>query len=123
VENGRVHHRNLALTGKNMSLTTSGSVGFDGSLQLNVEMPIPNRLIEQAFKNNPRIKEALQKKTISVSLGGTVTRPSLDARAMQANVQKLIADASRDALKDAAGGLLQKELDKNLEKLLPKKKP
>lgn len=123
VENGRVHHRNLALTGRNMSFTTNGSVGFDGSLQLSVEMPIPARLIEQAFKNNPRIKDSLQKKTISVSFGGTVSRPSLDARAMQASLQKLIGDASRDALNDAAGGFLQKELDKSLEKLLPKKKP
>lgn len=123
VENGRVHHRNLALTGRNASFTTNGSVGFDGSLQLIVDMPVPIRLIEQAFKNNPRIKEALQKKMISISFGGTVNRPTLDARAMQASLQKLVGDASRDALNDAAGGLLQKELDKSLEKLLQKKKP
>jgi hypothetical protein len=90
-------------------------------MQLNVEFPIPPRLVEQAFKNNPRIRDALTKRTMTIALGGTVNSPKIDARAIQANLQKLFAEAGRDALKEAAGGLLQKELEKNLDKLLPKK--
>lgn len=122
IENGRVHHRDFTLTAQSFSIRTSGSVGFDGSLQLNCEVPIPAKLLDQAFKNTPRIREAMAKRMIAIAIGGTIDRPKLDARAFQANVQKLIGEAT----KDAASELLKKELNKGLEQLLPKppaKKP
>jgi translocation and assembly module TamB len=122
VENGRVHHSNFAIGAKNYTVKTSGSVGFDGSLQLTCEIPIPPKAIEQALRNFPRVREAMGKRTIGVSLAGTVTRPQLDVRAFQANLQKMFADAT----KDAVGGLLQDEIGKGLDKLLkppPPKKP
>jgi translocation and assembly module TamB len=122
IENGRVHHRDFVLTAKSFSIRTNGSVGFDGTLQLNCEVPIPAKLLDQAFKNTPRIREAMAKRTIAITIGGTIDRPKLDPRAFQANVQKLIGDAT----KDAAADLLKQELDKGLDRFLPKppaKKP
>lgn len=122
VENGRVYHSKFSLGAKNYSVTTSGSVGFDGSLQLTCEIPIPARAIDQALKNYPRVKDAMTKRSIAVTLGGTVTNPTLDTRAFQANLQKMFADAT----KDAVGGLLQQEIGKGLDRLFkppPPRKP
>jgi translocation and assembly module TamB len=119
IENGRVHHRDFTLTAKSFSIRTSGSVGFDGSLQLTCEVPIPEKLLDQAFRNTPRIREALAKRTIAIAIGGTIDRPKLDARAFQANVQKLIGEAT----KDAASELLKQQLKKGLEQFLPKPPP
>ncbi|MFO0937069.1 MAG: DUF748 domain-containing protein [Gemmataceae bacterium] len=120
VENGRIYHQDFRIGAKNYSVRTRGSVGFDGSLDLTCEVPIPPQLLDQVFKNNASLRETMSKRTIPVPFGGTINRPVVDARAFQANVQKLVSEAAKDAIKDAAGDLLKKQLNQGLEKLLPK---
>lgn len=111
VERGRVFHENLQLTIANTTLTTRGSVGFDGSLQLVVETPLPQSAIGPLLKNTPAIREAAMNKRITVTIGGTLERPALDRQAFQAAVAQFVREVTRDAAKGALGNLLQKALE------------
>lgn len=109
VENGRVFHENLAVTVNGYTVKTTGSVGFDGSLALVADVPIPGTF--PGLKNNPQLKKALEGKIVKLPIGGTMAKPALDPRQFQATV----ANLTRDALKDVGKEFLNKEL----EKLLP----
>jgi translocation and assembly module TamB len=113
VENGRVYHDKLSLDVRGYAVTTSGSVGFDGSLNLVADLPLPARLIDQALADRPILKDALAKKRVSVTIGGTLDKPRLDPKAAQAAAQKLVQEAVKSAADEA--------LKKGLQGLLPKK--
>jgi hypothetical protein len=102
VENGRVYHENLSIKLGNYFVQTSGSVGFDGTLDMVVDMPLPG------FKNTPALAKALAGKRVQVPIKGTLNAPKLDQTQFKAAVAKLIQDATREVGKD----LLHKELDK-----------
>jgi hypothetical protein len=109
VENGRVYHDGLAVKIGAYLVKTSGSVGFDGTLDMVADVPIPGGLANA--KNNPVLAKALAGKRVAVPIRGTLGKPVLDPQAFRAAVAAL----ARDAAKDAGRDLLNKEL----EKLLP----
>ncbi|MFO0804260.1 MAG: hypothetical protein U0791_14200 [Gemmataceae bacterium] len=113
VENGRVHHENFAVTVNNYTIRTSGSAGFDGSLSMIADVPIPGTL--GLLKNNPVLKKSLEGKIVKVPLTGTIAKPVLDPNVFAAAVSGL----ARDAMKGVGKELLNREL----EKLFPLKKP
>jgi translocation and assembly module TamB len=86
------------------TISTSGSVGFDGTLNLVADVPIPAGLL----KNSPLAAKALANKRVKVPITGTLSQPALDPRQFQAS----IATVAQDALKDAGKELLNKELEK-----------
>ena len=106
VENGRVYHENLALTVNGYVVKTSGSVGFDGSLALVADVPIPGTF--PGLKNNPALKTALEGKIVKVPIAGTMAKPVIDPRGFQAAV----AGVARDAAKTVGKDLVEKELGK-----------
>lgn len=110
IENGRVFHENFTLNFNGVVVKTSGSVGFDGSLALVADVPVPTA----AFQNNPRLMQALRGKRIPLPIGGTVSKPVIDPRQFQAAIGKL----AQDSVKDIGRDLLNKEL----EKVFPLKK-
>lgn len=116
VEGGRVFHENLALTVNGYVVRTTGSVGFDGTLALVADVPVP----ASAMKNNPVLAKALAGKVVKVPVAGTLAKPAVDAKQFQAAVLNLARDAARDTGKD----LLNKELEKLFPGMpaLPKKK-
>lgn len=114
VDGGRVYHDNLEIDVRGYRVKTSGSVGFDGSLNLTADLPLPDRLIGQLLKDRPLIKEALSKKRVAVTIGGTIDRPQVDPKALQAAVQKLTQEAVKSAADEA--------LKKGLQGILPPKK-
>jgi len=69
----------LVLRSPNVRLTSSGTVGFDGTLQLNSQLAINDRIRSQLFKairdNFHRI-DAPGYSAIEFQVGGTVERPS-----------------------------------------------
>src|SRR5205814_974852 len=91
VEGGRVYHENLALTVNGYAIRTTGSVGFDGSLAMVADVPIPGSF--PGLKNNPVLKKALEGKIVKVPLAGTVAKPVVDRNAFQAAVASLAKDA------------------------------
>ncbi len=106
VENGRVPHENFALTVNGYTVKTSGSVGFDGTLALVADVPIPGTF--PGLKNNPTVKKALEGKIVKVPITGTMSKPAIDPRLFQAAV----ANLARDAAKGIGRAVIEKELEK-----------
>ncbi|HEX4613327.1 MAG TPA: DUF748 domain-containing protein [Urbifossiella sp.] len=109
VEAGRVYHENLALTVNGYSIKTSGSVGFDGTLALVADVPIPGTF--PGLKNNPTLKTALDGKAVKVPIGGTMTHPAVDHGAFSAAVAAVARDAAKNAVQGAGRDLLHRELN------------
>jgi hypothetical protein len=109
VQNGRVYHENFALSFNGVIVKTSGSVGFDGSLALVADLPVP----AEVFKGTPKLMQAMTGKRVQIPVTGTVSKPVVDPRQFQAAVERV----ARDAAKDVGRDVLNKELDK----LMPKK--
>lgn len=106
VGNGRVFHENLSVKVGGYLVKTSGSVGFDGTLDLVADVPIPGGL--PGLKNTPLLAKALTGKRVQVPINGTLSAPALDPQAFQAAVARLAEGAAKDVGRD----LLNKELDK-----------
>ncbi|QJW93570.1 AsmA family protein [Frigoriglobus tundricola] len=109
VANARVYHQNFAFKISGTTLHTSGSVGFDNTLDLVIDVPLPKDL--PALKNNPLLMKAVAGKVIKVPVKGTLTKPMIDAKAFESAVVALARQGAKDAGKDA--------LDKELNKLFP----
>ncbi len=102
--NGRVYHRGLALNLSDVTVRTQGSVGFDKSLSLVAEMPVPPK-----WQANKAVSSALREQTLRLPVGGTLDRPKLDRGALE--------QVSRQFLQGAAQNLLQEQLNKGLDRL------
>jgi hypothetical protein len=98
VKNGRVYHDNVKLAHKELIVQTRGSVGFDQSLNLVAEI-----LIADDWIAGKKYLAGLRGKSISIPIGGTISKPVLDKRA--------IKQLSQDLIKKAAGNLIDDELD------------
>jgi translocation and assembly module TamB len=109
VANGRVYHQNFALTIGGTTLRTNGSVGFDNTLDLVVDVPIPKDL--PILKNNPLLVKAVAGKVVKVPVKGTLSQPVLDPKAFEQAVVALAREGAKDVGKDL--------LDKELNKLFP----
>ncbi|MBN2025117.1 MAG: DUF748 domain-containing protein [Pirellulales bacterium] len=105
--NGRVHHEGLELVFPEMTIRTKGSVGLDQTLSLVAEMPIPPKWTG----GNAVLADALRDQILQVPLRGTLSQPKLDQARLQQYNQQFI--------RQAAGNLLQGELNRQLDRLLP----
>jgi len=123
-KDGRVHHRDFTMTVDGVVIKTAGSVGVDGTVKMDVEVPLNGKLAA-LLPNNPRLREALSKQSLHIPVGGTLTRPALDANAYRNQLAKLIRDATKDAATGVVEDLLKKGandfMKKGLDGLLPKK--
>ena len=107
---GRVYHRGLEMTiDGGVRLRTSGWVGVDQTLAILAEIPIQDRWI----RDEPLL-EGLRNQSLRIPIGGTLSRPQVDARALAQFSEQLVGGAVRGAVRSA----ITNELDKQLEKLL-----
>ncbi len=112
VQNGRVYHEGLTFAHKDISFTTTGSVGFDQTLYLVAKIPIDEKWIE-----GDRWLAGLKGQFISIPISGTVTRPVLDRRALQQLSQQLIRSGAQSAINNAIGDKLNEKVDQFKSKL------
>ena len=105
VQDGRVVHRDFTVTAGDVVIKTSGSVGLDQSLMLTAEVPVRDEWIAQRAWLG-----SLKGTVLKVPIGGAISQPRLDQRAL--------ADLNRQLLRNAAGGMLQNELNRGLDRLL-----
>jgi hypothetical protein len=103
VLDGRVHHRNLSFRVGDVVLRTKGSVGFDETLQLVVEVPIQDQWIERE-----KALSGLKGQVVQVPITGTFQQPQVDPRSLGDLARKLGGAAVEGAIKNE----LQKQLDK-----------
>jgi hypothetical protein len=77
IENGRVHHREFAFGlidfQPDRLVRTHGSVGFDQSLDLHVQGPVPLA----AFLKEGTLRDTLMKQSINVDVSGTLQQPQM----------------------------------------------
>jgi len=106
VENGRVYHENLTITTSGFTMTTSGSVGLNGTVSMVADLPIPESMIGPLLRGTPKLKDAIMKKRIQIPIGGTIGKPQLDQRAFFAASKKFIEEVGKDAVKNKVGDLL-----------------
>ncbi len=102
--NGRVYHRNLEFLVDDVPVRSYGSVGFDQSLALVLEVPIQDKWIE----SEPALR-GFAGKSLQLPMQGTFQKPRIDQRA--------VADLSKQLLQGAATQAIGDELNRQFEKL------
>jgi len=106
VTKGRVYHQQMELAFNELTVRTYGSVGFDQSLAMVVEMPIP-----PAWQQGKLLGSALKDQTLKLPISGTLRQPKLDRTAFD--------QAARQFFQNAAQGVLQNQVNRQLERLMP----
>lgn len=101
---GRVSHRNLNVRIGDADISTSGTVGVDGQMDLLASMPVPDNWIEKA-----PVLESMRGQSLQFPMRGSLTQPQVDTAFLQ--------QFGRQAVQSAAQGLLQQQLSKGLGKL------
>jgi translocation and assembly module TamB len=104
VVDGRVYHRQLEFIIDDVPIRSTGSVGFDQTLALEINIPIQDRWIdgEDALRG-------LAGQTLKIPVQGTFQSPRVDQRA--------IADLTRQLIRNTAGQAIGNEINRQLEKL------
>jgi hypothetical protein len=108
VSEGRVYHRNLEFLIDDVPVRSNGSVGFDETLALVIEIPIQAKWVGSKPALQPLVGQM-----ITIPVSGTFNKPNIDERAIGAFLTQ--------AAQATAGGLLGDELNKALDKLLKPK--
>jgi hypothetical protein len=103
VVNGQVYHRGLELVFPELTIRTSGSVGFDGSLTLLAEMPVPPKWL-----GSGKVSAAIAQQTIRIPISGTLEKPKLDQQTLRALNAQFVRDTTGDLLRQGADKKLQK---------------
>jgi hypothetical protein len=104
MENGRVMHRDLKFHVGDVNLLSSGAVDIEGRMELNTQMPIPDDWVEKS-----PLLAGLRGQSLQFPIRGTLTSPQVDAQ--------FLKDFGRQAVTQAAEGLLQQQLQRGLGKL------
>lgn len=104
VSEGRVYHRNLEFVIDNVPIRSHGSVGFDQTLSLMLEIPIQDKWLgdERAF-------QSLAGQILKIPVTGTFQKPRIDSSA--------VADLSQKLLQGAATQVIGDELNRAFDKL------
>lgn len=105
VANGRVHHDRLELRVGELAVCTRGSVGFDGSMDLVAELPVPGKLIGADLPLHH-----LAGHTLKLPIRGTLSDPRLDVSSLARENGREIRRAVEDAAVDEVGRQLDRLL-------------
>jgi len=105
VEDGRVYHKNFTVTVGDVVISTSGSVGLDQSLEMEAVVPIRDNWVE----SKPYL-QALKGTKVRIPIRGTLSKPSIDNRALR--------DLGQNMIGGAAGRLLEEGLNRGLERFI-----
>jgi hypothetical protein len=105
VADGRVYHQNMDFQVGDVTLRSQGSVGLDETVSLTIEIPI-----QDAWVAKEPLLAGLKGQSLKVPVGGTLTKPQMDQRA--------IANLTGQLLQKGAGQAVGNELNKALDKFL-----
>ncbi len=96
--NGRMHHASVEFHAGPVTIRSSGSVGFDETLDLMIAITLPDEWLK-----SPLVSDLFAGEIIRIPVVGTVDRPQFDRRSL--------ADFGKRIATRATGGLLRKLLD------------
>lgn len=90
---GRIYHQNMELNFSGFAVRTNGSVGRDGSLAVNAEIPIMPRWLGET-----PLTPALRDQKISIPIAGTFDQPRLDTRAVGQITKQIVGKTAENLL-------------------------
>lgn len=102
VVDGRVYHRNLEFLIDDVPVRSYGSVGFDQSMAIVLQVPVQEKWV----RGTPAL-HGLIGQVIEIPVNGTFTKWNVDERA----VGNFVAQAAQSAVGGAIGGELNKALE------------
>ncbi|WP_428306836.1 hypothetical protein [Lacipirellula sp.] len=105
IVDGRVYHKNLEFLIDDVPVRSNGSVGFDETLNIVIEVPI-----QQKWVGSKPALQSLVGQVIQIPVTGTFAKPQVDNRAVGSFVTQ--------AAQQAAGGIIGEELNKAFDKIL-----
>ena len=104
VQDGRVYHKDMEFSHKELTIRTNGSVGFDQRLQMTAVIPINDDWIA-----GDKYLAGLKGQVLTLPVTGTVSKPVID--------KTMVAQLSQDLIRKAATSAAQSAVT---EKLTPK---
>ncbi|MDB2686013.1 hypothetical protein N9Y42_02275 [Mariniblastus sp.] len=104
VQDGRVYHKQMDFSHKELTIRTSGSVGFDQELQMTAVIPIDDDWVA-----GDKYLAGLKGQVLTLPITGTVSKPVID--------KSMVAQLSKDLVRKAATAAAQNAVQ---EKLTPK---
>lgn len=113
VQGGRVFHDRIAFQTREVTITTQGSVGLDQSIELLAEIPIKDEWVAKE-----KLLAGLKGQSLQIPIGGTLTQPRVDSRALTEIGSKMIGGTIKNRIDEE----LEKGIQKGLDKLLRPKK-
>lgn len=108
LQQGRVTHQGMKFLVNNISVTTSGSVGMDSSLNLVVGVGVRDEWI-----GNNKALAGLKGKTIQIGVVGTTSRPQIDPSVFSNLAQQMGGSAIEGLIQDKIGNGLNGVLKNN----------
>jgi translocation and assembly module TamB len=115
--NGRVYHTGLELRFPELTMRLSGSVGLDGSLSLTAEMPVPPKWLGSGRP----AKSAPANPIIRLPIGGTLSQPRIDERALREASAPFVRSPAENTLRQETDGKAKKESESGLRKFFRRK--
>ena len=103
VSGGRVYHEAMPFRVGNVTMLSSGSVGFDETLDLELTVPIQDRWVE-----GKPLLVSLRGQSLKIPVRGTFDRPRVDRSA----VSNLTRQIGSEAVRGAVGNEFGRALDK-----------
>ena len=97
---GRVKPSDLTLTVGGSKITLSGSVGLNGALAYTAVVPLSKTLVGRD------LAKYVEGETIRVPITGTIGSPAIDRKAIDAEIKRVIREATKKAAVGVLGGLL-----------------
>lgn len=105
IQQGRVYHDQMRIQMGEVVVLTRGSVGHDESIDLMMSIPIQDDWVA----SRPELA-GLQGLTVNVPVKGTLSKPKVDT--------KVLGELSKQLVRQAAGQLIDQQLQRGLQKLL-----
>jgi translocation and assembly module TamB len=109
IKDGRVSHRDLKMKLKDLDISTSGSVGFDETIDLTVEMEIPESWTAQG----KRLRD-IWGPSLKIPIRGTLNQPLTDPRFVDGLLKQLA--------RGSATNFLENQLNKQFNNLFGPRK-
>ncbi len=112
MEQNQFIHDGMTLDIKGVQVKTRGAIGTDSSLNLVAEIPISDSWIQK----QPALA-GLKGQSLQIPIGGSLTQPRLDNRALAQLSAQLFQKAAGGQIESRLNGLLNDTLQKNLPQL------
>jgi translocation and assembly module TamB len=105
VANGRVRQSGLAIPlARDLRVDLAGSVGFDQTVRMKATLPVTGRMLGR----NEIAEQIVGGTKITVPIDGTLSRPSLDRRALQVALREAARSLVSRGIETGAGMLLDR---------------